>query len=132
MEMDTAAGNGPRVKVLVVEDDDMVRDYAQAVLTALGYQPIAVADGSTALRTLDEHRDIRLLLTDIGLPGSMNGPALAAEARRRRPGLPVLFASGSVDSAGRAERIPAGETALAKPYRKAELAEKLRLLLGAA
>ena len=126
----TAANGLTGSKVLVVEDDEMVRDYAQAVLSSLGYEPLAVGDGSAALRVLDEERDIRLLLTDVGLPG-MSGPALAAEARRRKPGLPVLFASGSIDSAGRADPIPEGEAVLAKPYRKAELAEKLRLLLGA-
>lgn len=129
--MDRAAGGGSRTKVLVVEGDEMVRDYAQLVLSALGYESVTAGDGSTALRVLDENRDIGLLLTDIGLPG-MSGPALAEEARRRRPGLPVLFASGSVDSAGQAERVPEGETVLGKPYRKAELAEKLRLVLGAA
>jgi len=126
------AMNGPRApKVLVVEDDEMVRDYAQPVLTALGYTPFAVGDSTPALRVLEEQNDIRLLLTDVGLPGGMSSPALAAEARRRKPG-PVLFASGSVDSAGRADRIPEGEAVLAKPYRKSELAEKLRLLIGTA
>jgi len=129
--MDTAEPNGTGAKVLVVEDDEMVREYAQKVLSALGYRPLAVGDGTAALRALEEQRDIRLMLTDIHLPG-MTGTALAAEARRRRPGLPVLFASGSIDSAGRAERIAEGETVLAKPYRKSELAEKLRALLGAA
>jgi CheY-like chemotaxis protein len=119
-------------KILVVEDDEMVRDYAQAVLDALGYVPCVVADGSAALCALDEQTDIRLLLTDIGLPGGMNGPALAAEARRRRPGLPVLFASGSIDSEGKADQVPSGEAVLAKPYRRAELARKLRLLLATA
>ena len=118
------------MKVLVVEDDEMVRDYAQLVLQSLGYEPLTAGDGTAALRTLDENSDIGLLLTDIGLPG-MSGPALAAEARRRRPGLPVLFASGSVDSAGQAERIPEGEAVLAKPYRRSDLAEKLRVLLRA-
>ena len=122
------AAGGSRTKVLIVEDDEMVRDYAQLVLSALGYEPVMAGDGNAALRALDENGDIGLLLTDIGLPG-MSGPALAEEARRRRPGLPVLFASGSVDSAGNAERIPQGETVLAKPYRKAELAEKLQFLL---
>ena len=109
----------------------MVRDYAQAVLTVLGYEPLAVGDAAAALLLLDEESDIRLLLTDIGLPGDMNGTLLAAEVRRRRPHLPVLFASGSVDSSGRAERLPEGEAVIAKPYRKSELAEKLRFLLGA-
>jgi CheY-like chemotaxis protein len=123
-----AQGNS-RMKVLVVEDDEMVRDYARLVLSSLGYEPLGAGDGTEALRTLDEHGDIGLMLTDIGLPG-MSGPALAAEVRRRRPGLPVLFASGSVDSTGRAERVPDGEAVLAKPYRKSELAQKLQLLLG--
>jgi CheY-like chemotaxis protein len=129
--MDRMQGSGSRTKVLVVEDDEMVRDYAQLVLSSLGYEPLMAGDGSEALRTLEAHGDIGLLLTDIGLPG-MSGPTLAAEARRRRPGLPVLFASGSVDSSGQADRIPEGETVLAKPYRKSELAEKLQLLLGVA
>jgi len=129
--MDSGPGNGSRTKILVVEDDEMVRDYAQAVLEVLGYEPLAVGDGAAALQVLDEESDIRLLLTDIGLPGGMNGTMLAAEVRRRKPDLPVLFTSGSVDSAGRSERLPEGEAVIAKPYRKAELAAKLRLLLGA-
>src|SRR5262249_41359966 len=74
------------VKVLVVEDDEMVRDYAQAALAALGYEALAAGDGPGALRVLEAHGDIRLLLTDVGLPGGMSGTALAAEARRRKPG----------------------------------------------
>jgi CheY-like chemotaxis protein len=128
--MDMAEG-GSRMKVLLVEDDEMVRDYAQLVLSSLGYEALAAGNGTEALRTLDAHGDIGLMLTDIGLPG-MSGPALAAEVRRRRPGLPVLFASGSVDSSGQAERIPEGEAILAKPYRKSELAQKLKLLLRTA
>ncbi len=131
--MNATRGSGvERAKVLVVEDDEMVREYAQAVLAALGYEAVAVGDASAALKVLDEQADIRLLLTDVGLPGGMSGPALAAEARRRRPDLRVLFASGSIDSAGKADPIPEGEAVLAKPYRKAELAEKLRQLLEAA
>src|SRR5581483_5172471 len=105
-----AGGNGAKTpKILIVEDDEMVRDYARAVLEALGYQPVAAGDGGAALRLLEEQCDIRLMLTDIGLPGDLNGAALAAEARRRRPGLAVLFASGSVDSSGKADRVPEGE-----------------------
>src|SRR5262245_8027226 len=84
--MDKAAGNGAKLKVLVVEDDEMVREYARAVLTTLGYDPLAVGDGPAALRAIDEDDDICIMLTDIGLPGAMSGPMLAAEVRRRRPG----------------------------------------------
>ena len=118
-------------KILIVEDDDMVREYAQSVLEALGYDPCVAADGPAALRLLEEQDDIRLMLTDIGLPG-MSGPALAEEARRRRPGLAVLFASGSIDSEGRAAKLAPGAVVLAKPYRKAELAQKLQKMLGTA
>ncbi len=119
------------MKILVVEDDEMVRDYTLLVLSSLGYEPLAAGDGQEALRALAAHCDIGLMLTDIGLPG-MSGSSLAAEVRRRRPGLPVLFASGSVDGAGQADHVPDGEAVLAKPYRKAELAQKLQMLLGAA
>jgi len=126
---DAATEHAGTAKILVVEDDDMVRAYAQAVLKALGYHSCVAADGPAALRLLDEQDDIRLMLTDIGLPG-MSGPDLAVEARRRRPGLPVLFASGSIDSEGRADMLAPGALVLAKPYGKAELARKLVQLLG--
>lgn len=122
-------GNGRAVKILVVEDDEMVREFAETMLTVLGFVPCGAADGETALRLLDEQSDIDLMLTDIGLPGALDGPTLAVEARRRRPDLPVLFASGSVDSEGKAAKLPAGTGVLAKPYRKAELAQRLRALL---
>ena len=69
------AASGSRTKVLIVEDDEMVRDYAQLVVSALGYEPVTAGDGKAALRALDENGDIVLLLTDVGLPG-MSGPAL--------------------------------------------------------
>ncbi|MCW5774061.1 MAG: response regulator [Rhodospirillaceae bacterium] len=116
--------------ILVVEDDEMVREYAQAVLETLGYETCVAADGPSALRLLDEQGNIELILTDIGLPG-MSGPAFAAEARRRRPGLPVIFASGSVDSEGRAALLEPDAVVLAKPFRKAELAQLLRQTLQA-
>jgi DNA-binding response OmpR family regulator len=127
---DADPGGARATKILLVEDDDMVRDYAQAVLESLGYDPCVAVDGPSALRLLDEQRDIRLLVTDIGLPG-MSGPDLADEARRRRPGLPVLFASGSVDTEQRSAGLEPGTLVLAKPFRKAELAAKLAALLDA-
>jgi CheY-like chemotaxis protein len=127
--MDLTNGSGKAsATVLVVEDDEMVRDYAQAVLETLGYEACVAGDGPSALRILDERGEIDLLLTDIGLPG-MSGPALAAEARRRRPHLRVIFASGSVDSEGRTDSLEPGSVVLAKPFRKAELARLLESVL---
>lgn len=127
------SGNGQdnkrAAKVLVVEDDDMVREFAETMLKVLGFDPYLAEDGETALRLLDQHSDIDLMLTDIGLPGGLDGPTLAVEARRRRPDLPVLFASGSVDSEGKTAKLPPGTGVLAKPYRKAELAQRLSELL---
>ncbi|MGH7002965.1 MAG: response regulator [Alphaproteobacteria bacterium] len=125
-----ASANEGAAKILVVEDDAMVREFAQALIEALGYEPCVAADGNAALCLLDTHTDISLILTDVGLPGGMDGPALAKEAQRRRPGLPVLFASGSVDSEGRSPLLPPGAQVLGKPYRKAELARTLREILG--
>ena len=121
--------NKRAAKVLVVEDDDMVREFAETMLKVLGFDPCLAEDGEAALRLLDQHTDIDLMLTDIGLPGHLDGPTLAVEARRRRPDLPVLFASGSVDSEGKAAKLPPGTGVLAKPYRKAELAQRLSELL---
>lgn len=116
---------GRTATILVVEDDEMVREYAQAVLETLGYDACVAGDADAALRLLDENGAIELMLTDIGLPG-MSGPDLAAEVRRRRPELPVIFASGSVDSEGRAALLAPDALVLAKPYRKAELARLLQ------
>ena len=80
--------------ILLVEDDTDVRSFTVEVLRELGYRVIEASDGPSGLRMLDAHREITLLLTDVGLPGGINGRQLADEARRRKPGLKVLFASG--------------------------------------
>ncbi len=73
---------------------------------------------------------VDLLFTDVVLPRSMNGGQLAAEARRRRPGLRVLFASGyASDAIIHQGRLDEGKQLLNKPYRKAELAREVRKAL---
>jgi signal transduction histidine kinase/CheY-like chemotaxis protein len=116
--------------ILVVEDDVDVCLFAVKALHSLGYETCQAGDAKTALEILDTTPHIALLFTDIVLPGDMDGVHLATEAARRRPGLPILFTSGYTErilvSGG---ELAEGVEMLAKPYRKAELAGKLRTLL---
>ena len=75
---------GREETILVAEDDPEVRSFTVEMLRELGYNVVAAVDGHAALRTLDAHREIALLFTDVGLPGGMNGRELADEAQRRR------------------------------------------------
>jgi PAS domain S-box-containing protein len=116
--------------ILLVEDDDDVRTFTADSLRELGYQVLAAGDGHSALRALDQQSDTDLLFTDVGLPNGMNGRALADEARRRRPGLKVLFTTGYARNAIiHHGRLDAGVDLIAKPYTQTELAAKVRKVL---
>jgi signal transduction histidine kinase len=116
--------------VLLVEDDDDVRTNSVQMLRELGYQVVAVADGHAALRILDAKPSIRLLFTDVGLPGGLNGRELADDVRRRRPELPILFTTGYARSAILHHgRLDPGIDLVAKPFTQAMLATKLRQML---
>jgi signal transduction histidine kinase/NO-binding membrane sensor protein with MHYT domain len=126
----TGAQPAPRATsgetVLVVEDDANVRAYSTESLRSLGYRVVEAQDAPTALKQLDAHPDIRLLFTDVGLPG-LNGRELAEEARLRRPGLPVLFTSGYthdavIMSGAQGEGLPL----LTKPFTVEQLASRIR------
>src|SRR5579872_4535578 len=118
-----------RRQVLIVDDDEGVRGVAVRQLTSLGYRVTAAANGAEALALLERLPDIDLLFTDLTMPG-MDGHEVAERARRARPGLKVLFASGNGDSAA---TTADGATAryIVKPYRKKELAETLLEVLVA-
>jgi PAS domain S-box-containing protein len=118
--------------VLVVEDDADVRTYSCETLTELGYTVVAAENGAAGLRLLDANPSIRLLFTDIGLPGGMNGRQLSEEARKRRPDLKVLFTTGYARNAIVHDgRLDAGVELITKPFAQATLAEKLRDILDA-
>jgi PAS domain S-box-containing protein len=118
--------------ILVVEDDGDVRGYTVNAVRHLGYNVLEANDAATALALLDARSDIRLLFTDVGLPG-MNGRELADAARSRRPDIKVVFTSGyartAVANLGLLER---GVHLLPKPFRIESLARMLRLALDAA
>lgn len=116
--------------ILIAEDDDLVRQHLQAQLRVLGYQVTAAASGPEAMAALDAAGNVDLLLTDIIMPGGMNGRELAERAQAKRPGLKVLFTSGYTENAiVHHGRLDPGVELLSKPYTRMELAEKIRAVL---
>jgi PAS domain S-box-containing protein len=113
--------------VLLVEDEPLVRLYGSEVLAELGYHVLEAADGNEALAVLEEHPEITLLFTDVGLPGGLNGRRLAEEARARMPALKILFATGYARNAvGHNGVLDSGVELLEKPYTAETLALKLK------
>jgi PAS domain S-box-containing protein len=118
--------------ILVVEDDTDVRSYSCDTLRELGYNVLEAKDGHAGLKLLDSHPHTRILFTDVGLPGGMNGRQLADEARRRRPHLRVLFTTGYARNAIVHDgRLDPGVELITKPYSQAALSTKLRDMLDA-
>jgi CheY-like chemotaxis protein len=126
--MDVTDGSPPQspMTVLVVEDDFLLREATVDTLNDLGYRAVAACDAGQALAALDLSPEIAILVADIGLP-VMNGLELAAEARRRRPGLGVLFVTGYARPA-RIGALAPGDLYLVKPYATADLAKALQQL----
>jgi CheY-like chemotaxis protein len=121
---------GQAETVLVVEDDPDVRDYTSEIVGDLGYGVLTAADGPAALRLLDAHREVRLLFTDVGLPGGMNGRQLAEEALRRRPHLKVLYTTGYARNAiVHQGRLDPRVDVVFKPFSYSDLASKIRRVL---
>ncbi len=124
------AGSRGNDTVLVVEDNEDVRSYSVEALRELGYEVLAAVDGGSALDLLDHHPEIRLLFTDIGLPGGMNGRQLANLALRRKAGLKVLLTTGYVQSAATAAQpLDAAVQIVTKPFTFGDLAGRIRLIL---
>ncbi len=118
--------------ILVVEDDDMVRGYAESVLDSLGYRVLSSRDGQAALTVLRQGQKVDLMFTDIVMPGGMNGYQLADEARRLRPALRILFTSGYTAGVLELENMANPDIdLLSKPYLRHELAARLRKALNA-
>jgi signal transduction histidine kinase len=117
-----------RETILVVEDNEDVRNVVVRQLADLGYTALAAANPRAALAILkDPAAKIDLLFTDLIMPGGMSGHDLAHAAVAHRPGLAVLFTSGYPGNSLRnGDRIKDGEHFLGKPYRRDDLARKLR------
>jgi len=117
--------------VFIVEDDPFVRSYAVMSLQSLGYQVTSAVDGNDALQKLGTDLQVDLLFTDIVMPGGINGWELAELARRARPDLRILLTSGyALETLSAQGHLRDGAFILTKPYRKAELARRLREALA--
>ncbi|HOP96041.1 MAG TPA: response regulator [Verrucomicrobiota bacterium] len=121
------AVRGGNESVLVVEDEPGLRDLVQQVLRAYDYRVAIASSGTEALRVWDEHQGrFDLLLTDMIMPGGMNGQDLAQELKRRKPDLKVVISSGySSDLIGK-DLARGGSVFLPKPYLPAQLASVVR------
>ncbi len=118
--------------VLAVDDNPQVRAAVVSQLTSLGYRVVAADSGEAALRKLEDGVAVDLLFTDVIMPGGMNGRELARRARAMRPDLKVLFTSGFPGNAlDSSLDLEPGDALLGKPYRKRDLAERLRQVLDA-
>jgi signal transduction histidine kinase/ActR/RegA family two-component response regulator len=123
----------PGEVVLVVEDDDDVRDSTVALLEDLGFSALAARDGVEALAQLRKSARIDILFTDVVLPKGMNGRMLSQEAAALRPDLPVLFTTGYARNAIIHDgRLDPGVQFIAKPYTQEEIAHKLRAVIDSA
>jgi PAS domain S-box-containing protein len=119
-------------RILVVEDNPDVRRVVVLQLRDLGYHIIEAANGEAALAVIEGAEPIDLLFSDVVMPGGMTGDELARRARLARPGLKVLLTSGfaraAMPAAAQSEDL---RGLLSKPYRKVDLAARLRTLLDA-
>ncbi len=114
----------------MVDDEPTVRMLVTEVLEDLGYTAIEAADGASGLKVLQSDVRIDLLVTDVGLPGGMNGRQVADAARVARPDLKVLFITGYAENAVISHgHLDAGMHVLTKPFAMEALASRIKELI---
>lgn len=125
---DIDRGSGERI--LVIDDESVLRMLISDVLEEAGYQVASAVDGPSGLRIVQSDARIDLLITDVGLPGGMNGRQIADAARVLRPDLKVLFITGYAENAviGNGHLDP-GMEVMTKPFEIAALGSKVRQML---
>jgi CheY-like chemotaxis protein len=115
--------------ILVVEDDADVRAYVVEALSGVGYRVLEAIDAETALTVLASNEPIKLMLTDVVMPG-MNGRALADAVRQSHPGVKTLFMTGySRNAIMHQGRLDPGVLLIQKPFSQASLASRIRTIL---
>jgi len=126
----SASGHGETV--LIIDDEASVRSLVAEVLREQGYATVEAGDGPSGLRMLDSERRIDLLVTDVGLPGGLNGRQVADAARMRRPDLKVLFITGYAENAAVGNGLlEPGMEVMTKPFLMTDLAAKVTTMIDA-
>jgi PAS domain S-box-containing protein len=117
--------------VLIVDDEHDLRSLLAEMLRMLGYETIEAADGAKAMHVLQSPRHVDLVVTDVGLPGGMNGKQLADVGRLLRPGLPVLLITGYAETASLREGLlSSGMQVMTKPFAISAFTSKVRSLIA--
>lgn len=119
-----------RASVLLVEDEPIISDIAVEALEEQGFEVEAVDNAHDALRRLKSSSPIDILFTDVNLPGDMDGAALARRARELRPGLPVIYTSGSGPAIEQLQPV-IGSMFVPKPYDPFNVGRLLEYLVAA-
>ncbi len=118
--------------IVLIEDEQALREIVEEMLCDAGYQVLTAQDGPAGLQLLNANRGVDLLVTDVGLPGGLNGRQVADAARLQRPGLKVLFVTGYADTAAVGNGLLAtGMEVITKPFDITALTHKVRALLDA-
>lgn len=115
----------PSPRVLIVEDEFLIRMTLVEALGDEGFDILEAESGDEALPMLLADRSIRLLLTDIKLPGELDGRELAQRARNERPDLPIIFMTGQPDPG---DRATAYDLFISKPYTLNDICDAARRL----
>jgi PAS domain S-box-containing protein len=126
-EPDTEAGPGRGETILIIDDEAAVRMLMVEVLEDAGYRTMEAADGAAGLKILQTDQRIDLLITDVGLPGGMNGRQVADAARQGRPELKILFVTGYAENAAVGNgTLAAGMQVITKPFSLSAFGNKVR------
>jgi len=125
-----AVGLGSGETILLIDDEDVVRIVLNEVLTEAGYEVLTASDGASGLALLQSAKPIDLLITDVGLPGGLNGRQVADAGRALRPQLKVLFVTGFADGVSLGgDAMEPGMNVLTKPFDVTTFAGRVRDIL---
>ena len=119
----------PSAAVLIVEDEPLIRMGTVYLIEDAGFEVYEAGSADAAIALLELHKEIRLIVTDVDMPGSMDGLKLAHYVRGRWPPVKIIVTSGHVKVTE--ESLPSGALFIPKPYDPAEITHKIRELVAA-